>query len=49
MIQTKLYPWHVAQARKIAVTHLTLGMLWSTTYLTILTSLLFPGDPREDK
>ncbi len=32
----------MANMRKITVTHLTLGMVWATTYLTVLTEVLYP-------
>lgn len=44
MIHLKQFPWWLAQARKIAVSHLTLGLVWSEAYMTLLTKALYPDE-----
>jgi hypothetical protein len=36
-------PWYMAQARKIWVTNITLGLLWTEAYMTTFTNVLWPG------
>lgn len=45
MIHDKLFPWRVAAVRKLMVTHMTLGLLWSEAYWSMLGEMLYP-EPR---
>lgn len=44
LINDKLYPWYMAQMRKIAVTSMTLGMLWATYYWKTWAEVMFGVD-----
>ena len=41
MMHLKQFPWWMAQARKIAVTNLTLPLIWSEAFWTIWTYVYF--------
>lgn len=42
MMQTKLFPWYMAQVRKVAVTNATLAIRWWEAYWTAWSDVMFP-------
>ena len=44
LMMSKQYPWYMAQMRKIAITHITLGLLWSESFIKTWTEVMYGDD-----